>query len=54
MMLFSQALIQFLATRLVALLVFTKRSCGLFLIWSMWWLLVAIHLFQNWPHLNWL
>jgi len=29
-LLFSPALIKFLATRLVALLVFTKRSCGLF------------------------
>jgi len=31
-LLFSPALIKFLATRLVPLLVFTKRSCALFLI----------------------
>jgi len=36
-------LIKFLATRLVALLVSTKRSCGLLLIRSMWLLLVAVH-----------
>jgi len=41
-LLFSPALINFLATRLVALLVFNKRSCGLFLLWSMWWLLIAV------------
>jgi len=41
---FSPALIKFLATRLVALLVFTKRSCGLLFIWSMWWLLVAVYI----------
>ena len=31
-LLFSPALIKFLATHLVALLVFTKRSCGLCMI----------------------
>ena len=38
-------LINFLATRLVALLVFTKSSCDLFFIWSyvVLWLLVAVH-----------
>jgi len=42
-LLFSPALIKFLTTRLVPLLVFTKRSCALFLIWSMSWLLVAVY-----------
>jgi len=42
-LLFSPALIKFLATRLVPLLVFTKRSCDLSLIWSMSWLLVAVY-----------
>jgi len=54
-LLFSPALIKFLATRQVALIVFTKRSCALFLIWSMWWLLVAVYyIYRNWPNLNWL
>jgi len=54
-LLFSPALINFLATRLVALLVFTKTSCGLFLIWSMWWLLAAADfIYRNWLNLNWL
>jgi len=53
--LFSPALIKFLATCLVALLVFTKRSCALFLIWSMSdELLVAVYfIYRNWPNLNW-
>jgi len=33
---FFPALIKFLATRLVALLVFTKRPCGLCMICFMW------------------
>jgi len=54
-LLFSPPLIKFLATRLVAPLVFTKRSCGLFVIWSMWWLLVTVHfIYRNWPNFNWL
>jgi len=37
-LLFSPAVIKFLATRLVPLLVFAKRSCALlFLIWPMTW-----------------
>jgi len=44
-----------LAARLVALLVFTRRSCGLFLIWFLWWLLVVVYfIYRNWPNLNWL
>jgi len=54
-LLFSPAPIKFLATRLVPLLVFTKRSCVLFLIWSMSWLFVAVHhIYRNWPSLDWL
>jgi len=46
---------KFLATRLVPLLVFTIRPCGLFLIWSMWWLLEAVYfIYRNWPSWNWL
>jgi len=53
--LFSPALIKFLATRLVPLLVFTKRSCVLFLIRSVSWLLVAVYfIYRNWPSLYWL
>jgi len=49
-LLFSPTLTRFLVTRRVALLAFTKRSCGLLLIWSMRWLVHFIH--WNWPNLN--
>ena len=49
----ANIIIKFLATRLVALLLFTKKSCGLFLIWSMRWLLVVVHfIYRNWPNFN--
>ena len=51
-LLFSAALIKFLATRLVPLPVFTKRSCALFLtdLCGDW---VAVYfIYRNWPSLN--
>jgi len=51
-LLFSAALIKFLATRLVPLLVFTKRSCALFLIDLCGDLVAVYFIYRNWPSLN--